>query len=365
MSPEQAQGRPDVDARTDLYGMGVILYEGLTGKLPFEGDDPAEVLLAIANEEPMPLAFVRPDLEGPLSDVVGQAIAREREHRFPDALAMRDALLAAAEAAGVPVPIATLRPPPAELPALPPPPPQYPLMLRTEDITPMSSSATPRRARTTFVFAATVGVLGAVLGAGFLAEERGGGPWHDRPAAAAAAAEPAPAPIAEPLPATVSVRLEGLPAAAHVRVDGTPIRGSRITLPRDERVRVIEVSAPGRTPWRIGHVAAADAVYSVVLEAMPVPAPPEVTPAPAAVEPPAPEPRHARRTRRRVPSIPAAIAPELPPPPPVEASPPENPFEPEREADAPPLPSSDDPPPLPRLPERPAPRGVPYEDPGF
>jgi serine/threonine-protein kinase len=95
MSPEQIQRVEDLDRRTDLYSMGVILYEALTGQLPHRADSLPELLRKIGAEDVVPLAQLRPELGTALSDVVARAMARDRDDRFDDALQMRRALQAA------------------------------------------------------------------------------------------------------------------------------------------------------------------------------------------------------------------------------------------------------------------------------
>lgn len=96
MSPEQARGRRDLDVRTDLYSVGVVLYEMLSGRRPFEGLTPTDIMVRSCTEPPVPLSHYRPDLPPALTAVIMSALARERHERFDHARAMRRALDAAA-----------------------------------------------------------------------------------------------------------------------------------------------------------------------------------------------------------------------------------------------------------------------------
>jgi len=92
MSPEQARGRRDLDPRTDLYSVGVVLYEMLAGRRPFEGLTPTDVMVRACTESPVPLAELRPDLSPALTALVMRAFRCEREERFASAAEMRAAL---------------------------------------------------------------------------------------------------------------------------------------------------------------------------------------------------------------------------------------------------------------------------------
>ncbi len=96
MSPEQARGMSDVDRRTDVWSIGMVLWEGLTGELPFEAEHMGDVLIRVATEDAPSIALSRPDLPEAVVSLIGRALSRDREARFSEARAMREVLLEAA-----------------------------------------------------------------------------------------------------------------------------------------------------------------------------------------------------------------------------------------------------------------------------
>jgi len=82
MSPEQMTAAKSVDARADIWAMGVILLELLTGKAPFDGDTIPELCVAIMNSEPPPLSRFRPELPIDVGLIVERALKKNRDDRF-------------------------------------------------------------------------------------------------------------------------------------------------------------------------------------------------------------------------------------------------------------------------------------------
>ncbi|HEU4577592.1 MAG TPA: serine/threonine-protein kinase [Polyangiaceae bacterium] len=93
MSPEQMKSARDVDLRTDIWALGVILYEALTGNPPFLGDSIPEISAKILLEEPRPLSEVRPSVPQLLSDVTARALQKQPDKRFSNVGELAVALL--------------------------------------------------------------------------------------------------------------------------------------------------------------------------------------------------------------------------------------------------------------------------------
>ena len=190
LAPERLDGAP-ASPQSDLYSLGVVLYEALAGAKPFAGDAPVAMAHSIHEGAHRPLADVRPDVDAGLTGAVEKAMARDPEARFPSAAAMAAALVVRADANETRVLPLALAPVPAPAPA----------------------PAPARRRRAPWAALAALAALAAIVGAVVLATRIGadgaGSPaGTDRPASTTLATVPPTTAVPVTTPVTEAPRGE-------------------------------------------------------------------------------------------------------------------------------------------------------------
>lgn len=222
MSPEQVQGHA-LDGRSDLFSMGVVLYELVTGERPFQGDTISTVIYRVLNEDPPPPRAVNPKVPESLSTVIRKALSKHAEDRFATAAAFRQALLHPEEPDPVQTWINMERP--AALPPSPatPEPPLLPPIPPGQRNTKQHSLS---RKYGRFTLLALLIAVGGYIGITRYEEYAG-----------RASQALAPPPSQEILP--VALEVETVPPGAALFLDGTPV--DAVTLaPNDAKVHVVQ-----------------------------------------------------------------------------------------------------------------------------
>ncbi len=258
MAPEQARGEKHIDGRVDIYAIGVVLYEALTGAVPHEAENYNALMVRIMTEAPPLPRSLRPDLPAALESIVLRAIAKAPDARFATAEELRRAL----------VPFAGTEIAHAAAPA---PSPQEAAAPPTTRIQPPQTVHWDRKTlagawRRGLVVGAAAGLLG--LGAfAFWALSPRADPVASQPAAGpppvfAAApfsalpdATARPAVVAAPTlplgaePPDVLLRIVGAPDGSRVAIGGRTIDGESVRVLRSATALEIRVVAPGMRPW--------------------------------------------------------------------------------------------------------------------
>jgi len=263
MSPEQARGIKDLDQRTDIYSIGVMLYEVTTGQMPFSGEGMGDLLINIITEEAVPPALL--GVATPISEVIERAMDKDREQRQQSAEELCRELLDAADEVSQLHEVVPIRKP-SSFPTADPD-------ALAETIAALSTSSTEHHGSRKPLFVASViallfvGSSAAVL---FIPGDASDEDGPSRTERRMRRPEPAPSPIParerEPELGVISIDLEGVPEEALVTVDGSAVDSVPFALISDGELHVIEVSAEGFEPWSMEHVADADGRFVVDMQ---------------------------------------------------------------------------------------------------
>jgi serine/threonine-protein kinase len=317
MSPEQAQGLP-VDVRSDLYSLGVMLFEMLTGRPPFEADTVVSLLLAHVTKPPPRLADMGPSFPqlAAAQSVLDHLLAKTPEQRFASAAAALEAIDALAAGSHAPVTPASRAAGFAPTAFATPASPETPLGW-TLSQTPTTERSASRRPR---IAGLLIGA--ALLTAAGLAIWRGRTPAPNPPPSAASSAAP------EPAAALRSVTIASSPKGASVLLNGAELGKTPYTL-QFRRATALKIVLSGYAPQTITVTPESDPNLTlelvpqrrtgVIAEAI---APRKSGEAPAtARDVPATETGRQRANAQSEPIVHESTARESPPPPPVAATP--------------------------------------------
>lgn len=277
MPPEQARGQKELDERADIYALGVILYELLSGRKPHNGENYNAILYSILMQAAPRIETFRPDLPPELAAVVHRAMAADANERYSSVSELGQALSSFAGRTLTPAPTIS-NASTAMAPQVHTPPPYTPLSNSTRApvaLTPALATMPPTRSRAPLFVTLGVAALGA-LGGGAWLVTRGGAPAPDPSAASAATAAPSGASYAPPTAPSIAPA-PALPTLA----EEAPAPAASSAAP------VAAPPAPAPSP----HQAVRGAAKPSPRQAKPAPAPPEPPVSKPAPARPAPAPK--------------------------------------------------------------------------
>jgi len=260
MAPEQAKAAGEIDQRADLYSLGCVLYEMLTGSPPFMAEGAGEIIAMQMFSEPEPPTTRRPGVSAEMARITMRLLRKDPEARFQNAFELVDALSGAIPTLSGRMPAAmpsTVRRQALVVPTQISPPAASPSMIGARPIdTPLPIALGPTPARRSLRPAVLAGVLTLGVAASviaFLALRERPTPTPAPPpiptvvhqTVIATTPSPAPEPVA---PRDVSYHLDVVPNDATIEVDGDPVtltaKGFFSAPPRPDR-RLVVVRAPG------------------------------------------------------------------------------------------------------------------------
>jgi serine/threonine-protein kinase len=304
MSPEQAAGQ-DIDHRTDVYAFGVMLYELLTGKVPFEADSFGEMVVKHMTEPPVPPSQV-PGLPHAIDPAVEQLVldclAKDRALRPPTMDAIQNRLIAIAEENGWPLVqytdarlsarhrVATgSQPPPVGKPAVEPPAVEPPAAAAPVEAPPVvvAPVEAPRRRRLWIPIAAGVAVVAVVAGMLLWATS---GPDRKQPDPPPVATATVPIDVVLPpapptAPQSIDIEFRSTPPGAAVYRAGTSdklgVTPWTLTVAPADDTRRFELRLDGYEPASVDVPMSRSALLSLSLTPIPAAAPPAPAQTPA------------------------------------------------------------------------------------
>jgi serine/threonine-protein kinase len=227
ISPEQIEGLPDIDARTDIYSLGITLYQLVTGRVPFEADSEYSLMRKHLQEMPVPPVQLMPDVPQGLNDIILTAIEKDRNRRFQNASAMGAALRSLGASLGISMAAQAAAPTPAYAAPAPSMMPE-----QAWGAPPPVPAPKPRSGRGLYIVLGSLITVAVLVGAATQLPRffgtRAGAPAPDMaapaaeqpavqqqsapPAQAEAAAEPTPEPAAAPVRPEAAAPVDKAPA---------------------------------------------------------------------------------------------------------------------------------------------------------
>ena len=267
MSPEHARGQQDIDARSDIFSVGIILYEMLTGELPFDGPNYNSVLAQILTDDPPLPSIVRPDLPRELEAVVMRAMTKDRNQRHQSARELFDDLLPFVNDAAVgriSLPTGASAGSTSGITDHDSGPP-------TLEKTITGSSGDRSRLWTVLVVAGALVALisGGAWGWGWIVLDAPDEAPSTSPDPALVAATPTPTPPPdEPAgvdDSTVTIAFSELPEGATVYIDDAPVPELPMELNRSGAMRVLKIEAEGHETFKRVIIPREDQVLEVEL----------------------------------------------------------------------------------------------------
>jgi serine/threonine-protein kinase len=289
MSPEQAAGSKDIDHRADIWSVGVIMYEALTGTPPFDGDNYNQIMISIVTTDPAWPRLRVPEIPEPIERVVLKAMTKDRDERYGTAAEFADALRAALEASGEDPSLLAGAQTASAPHAVKQPDPKRSTPVNSESRVDAVAVTVPERlpgSRRPVPRKATAALAGLSIGVTIVAlaiygalhgTDSGSRPV---PAPAETTVQPAKAPVETARSA--SVELRGLPEGARVTFDGEPVQGTRLEGPTGRR-GLLEIAGEGLETVRVDVTIRDGGVVDLTDRFQPsltVEAPADVTPAP-------------------------------------------------------------------------------------